>query len=192
MKKKCYLVFFVLVLIGFTNCGPNIWDKAHSYAPQIQKDFESKRWNFYKSYDAAPNDIKKSAIWVNANNYTKQFVKKNEKFTKWVGIVKSIYTDQGGATVELKIESNLYFDRSLNDVSYHTYNKIIPNSLPKKGSKVYNQISDLAVDDFVYFSGIFIKDEKKGIYERSLTENGSLEEPEFEVIFTNIEKFTIK
>ena len=60
------------------------------------------------------------------------------------------------------------------------------NTMPKKGSKIYDQAAELSEGDYVYFSAELIQSSQKGIRETSLTESGSLGSPEFIVRFTDI------
>ncbi len=183
-RKEIYLIIIVLSFI--INCGiiGSKWKEVHKSSPQIQRNFESKRWTFYKSYDTAPNEIKKSSIWVAANKWTKSFANNNENFINWAGKIVRLETDQGGDYLYLSIVSS---KDGFNKIYYKTWNNSLSdighNTVIKKGSTLYNQVANFKIGDFVKFSGEFIKSERKGLKEASLTEEGSLQEPEFIVRF---------
>ena len=70
----------------------------------LQEEFEIKRNSFREAYSDAPNEIKKSAIWVEANEWTGEFGKKcGWKINNWYGTIEDLSTDQGGDVLTLSI-----------------------------------------------------------------------------------------
>jgi hypothetical protein len=152
--------------------------------PFIQIEFEKARNEFYKSYDNAPNEIKKSAIFIESRVHTCEFEKKHGRdFTDWSGVIDEIRTDQGGDEIEsFKIKSE-----SQGRTIYYEEFGI------KKGTSLYNEIAEFKEGDNIYFTFKFNEEvastnEKECFDENSLTEFGSIEEPEFSVSFSNIKK----
>jgi hypothetical protein len=148
----------------------------------IQIEFESARYKFYKQYKDAENEIRQSNIFNDSRAHTCVFYKKyGSAFKNWSGIVKTISTDQGGDEVFFEIVSK---DQNI---------KIEYSDILKRKDRLYNYISTLKEGDKVNFSFTF---SKEGIStnvdecfnETSFTELGSLEEPEFSVIFNSISK----
>ena len=62
------------------------------------------------------------------------------------------------------------------------------NTLIENGSDLYNSISDLSEGDRVVFSGTFIPDDSDFIREGSVTERGSMTDPEFILKFSDVRK----
>ncbi|MDP2209177.1 MAG: hypothetical protein Q8K98_10475 [Bacteroidota bacterium] len=147
---------------------------------QAQRLFESKRASFWKNYNIALNEIKKSQIFNEANNWTAS----NYSYgTYWRGTIKQLSTDKGGSKVDISIEST----QSGFTVEYRTSMSFFEDkSMIRSGTAVYNQLSDVAVGDEVFFVFSFIPDKERSIREGSLTESGSMYKPEFIVDFTEI------
>ncbi len=132
---------------------------------------------FPELYRNAPNEIKKSEIYRSANEWRKEFAVKNGcGIAAWEGIVSDISTTKGGGMASVSIKSEFAGFR----IFFKSGMRI------EQGSKLYAMIEPLREGANVVFSGSFIKDDVKGYREVSLTERGSLDEPEFEVDFTEI------
>ena len=132
-------------------------------------------------YDAQNNEIKASEVYTQANRQKKIFAQKLKwNFTNWTGNIVEISTNQGGNWADLTIRSNIEnFKISFVDM------RILGGGGIRKGSKIYNQISQLKEGSPVIFSGRFLSG-KRGIEETSLTEWGSLCGPVFSIKFTNV------
>ena len=164
-----------LILMSCNNVNTNI-------APSVQVEFETSRNKFYNSYESAPNEIKKSAIFIQSRLNTCEFEKKyGRSFKDWVGVIDDILTDQGGDEITIfRIKSEAQ-GRTI----YYEATSI------KKDSTLYNKIAEFKEGDNVYFSFVFNEEafstnEKECFDESSLTELGSLDEPEFNVTYTNV------
>ena len=111
------LLFFIILAIGSSEDS-----SEQSTAPTVadkQKKFELRRNEFFKKYDQAPNDIKKSSIWNDANDWTKTWTENNEwEIDNWYGIVDELSTDQGGDVLSLGVNS----DYSGIQINYKTWN----------------------------------------------------------------------
>jgi len=144
-----------------------------------QVSLETSRKEFFDNYRRAGNDIKSANIFAEAGNWTREFAQSyNYKFENWYGIVTNLFTSDGGNEAHLVIKSE-----------YHDILVEYKQSGILKDSDVYTDISSLNVGSGVYFSGFFKPAdgsslfEGKGVAELSLTNRGSLEAPEFSVIF---------
>lgn len=151
-----------------------------------QREFERKRSSLHGMYLRAPNEIRKSAIWTDANEWTRQFAEdRGWEVQDWYGRLSGLDTDQGGALLWLTVTSKRFGIT----VEYRTNSSRLlgaDRTMLRKGSKVYDQARDLEVGDYVYFSAELIADGSKGIEELSFTELGSLSKPEFVVRFTDL------
>ena len=147
--------------------------------PNLQIEFEKSRNQFYTSYENAPNEIKKSVVFIESKSHTCEFESRNGRsFENWTGVITSITTNQGGSEVDLYIKSKSQ-GRTI------TYKE----SSIQQGTTLYNKIAEFNEGDNVYFTFKFVDDIyglPKCFKESSVTELGSLEEPEFEVSFSNI------
>ena len=78
------------------------------------------------------------------------------------------------------------------NVTLETWNNSISDennkTLIKRNSSLANTLRTLKIGDIVTFSGDFFSDETDFLKETSITENGSMTEPEFLFRFTDIKK----
>lgn len=173
IKLTVLSLFILFTLLSCKNSDSNL--------PATQVEFEKARNDFYESYDKAINQIKKSEIYVQSGQYTCEFEKTNGRTsTDWVGEIDAIVTEKGGDETYLKITS-----KSQGRKIYYIEESIT------KDSPMYKLIAEFEEGDKVIFSFRFQEeyDSEKGCFvERSATEYGSLDEPEFEVNFSNIKK----
>jgi len=170
-----------LLLILFTtflfSCGEEV-----KLQNAVQEEFEVARNNFYSKYVDAPNQIKKSDVFNESRKHTCIFEQKHgRKFYNWEGEIDAISTNQGGDEIEYFAITSIK-----SSISYKQFDI-------KRGSALYNQIAEFSVGDKVKFDFKF-NDEpfsnnvKECFDELSLTESGSLSDPEFSVSFLNIKK----
>jgi len=150
--------------------------------PREQVEFQEARNSYYESYQSAPNEIKKSDVFNASRKHTCTFKEQyGDTFTDWTGLVETINTDQGGDEIlKFSIVSN---EQGI-PVSYHELGI-------KRGTALYKQISEFSIGQKVHFTfnfkdEIFSTNVKECFDEASLTELGSLEEPEFTVNFKSI------
>ena len=176
----------IVALFCFTllclSCGDCSGDKIVSDIPSEQVEFQEARNTFFISYQNAPNEIKKSDVFNASREHTCSYKQKyGDSFSNWTGTVSTISTDQGGDEVTV---FSIVSDEQGIPVVYKELGI-------KRGSPLYRQISEYAIGQKVHFTFSF-EDEsfstnvKECFDEMSITELGSLEEPEFRVIFKSI------
>lgn len=140
----------------------------------LQNELEISRTSKFDEYNSAINQIQQSAIFNKANSDMLEVIERiSGVIVNWKGRIKSITTSHGGVDARVSIVST-------NNVIYRTDSDI------QSGTKIYNQLSSLREGQQVKFSGKMTHGGSRG-YERSLSERGSLREPEFYVIFDSIE-----
>lgn len=112
------------------------------------------------SYDAQPNEIKKSAVY----RATASFYSTVGRVAGWTGLVDQIITNQGGsnATIVLKIGRSKVFDTNV-----------------PMGSKVYDAASNMTEGQAVTFSG-------RDLSDMNLTERGKVCDPDFSIHLTSL------
>lgn len=151
-----------------------------------QLEFHSMQANFPRQYDAAKNEIQKSAVFNACNLARRDFLRKGGYVViGWSGTIAEIRTDQGGDVAHVEIKSNLrgFQVMYMNEPIL----SIFPSTLLKKGTRVYNQVAELTVGQKVRFSGRFLPHPERGVWELSLTEKGCVDAPEFILAFDDIE-----
>jgi hypothetical protein len=152
--------------------------------PQDEKAFCDAVSDFISQYNAAPNDLKKSAVRVARKQKLQQLLT-TLQFDGWIGELTDMgTTSDGSAYVNVQLEgTSIKIVTWNNGVSDVTDKTLIPVNSP-----LFNAISDLKVGVRVKVSGQFVSGDQDYIGEQSLTENGSMTEPEFTVHFTQVEK----
>ena len=154
--------------------------------PEIQQQFVSIIQECTTEYDKAPNELKKSAIRTKRGNLIKEVLDNSRKFNDWVCIVTDMSTTgRGNASFSLKIEGTKIQLGNMNN----EFSDLFDNTLIEQNNPLYDIISELRKGDKVKISGSFLKSLNNDyIYEVSLTENGSMQKPDFVVRFETIEK----
>ena len=159
MKRMIGLLTLLVCLIPTTTIG-----KLNN----LQIEFEEKRASFSTLYDSFENQIKKSGVYTETGQWTRQFIDAHPVFENFVGKITQITTTKGGGTVSVVIVSSL----SKIEVEYHS-------TVSKSETKVYNQLADLSIGWDVSFSWTPYPDEDTGIKEQSIKERGMVANPWF-------------
>ena len=174
--------------------------------PSEQIFFEENIEEFIRKYDEAPNDIKKSDLYVDSRLFQSSYKDTfGYKVNDWVGKIETIFTEKGGEKIQnFKIKSG--------SISYEIGEKIYIksncsattiNTTIIRESDLYKSISNFAEGDYVSFSGTFFRSDddrkdrcygkkiqysnkKPGFEENSLTESGYMSYPNFLFRFSNI------
>jgi hypothetical protein len=146
-------------------------------APSIQQVFELTRTGKLDEYKAAKNEIIKSSLFNSADAEMNAIISKQGKhLINWSGQIKTIRTSHSGTDVHVVIVSQDNVEYSIEDDA-------------KAGSALYKQIALLQVGQRVSFTGKLKPTLSGKKWEFSLTELGSLENPEFQVRFESIIPF---
>jgi len=152
--------------------------------PQDQKTFCDAVTSFIAQYNAAPNELKKSAVRA-ARKQKLQEVIPSLQFDGWIGELTDMGTvSDGSAYIAVKLAgSPLSIQTWNNGMSDLNDKTLIPVNTP-----LFNAISDFKKGAQVKISGQFVTSDQDFIGEQSVTENGSMTEPEFTAHFTKVEK----
>ena len=135
------------------------------------------------SYEKVDNDLKKSSIRTSRKNALTNLFSGNFSIKNWIGIVHSMGTNGGkDAYITLRINGTNIKIKTWNN----SMSDIGDKTLIKHESKLYNIISELKEGDQVVFSGEFIPDGDDYISESSMTEEGSVCDPDFVFRFTEL------
>lgn len=191
------IVFGILILIGIvsspdseqkqeTNKSNHSTTSAIAKKQTIQKptsqiDFENVVTKFIEPYKQSKNELKKSslrsermsAISNTLNGFT---------VTEWVGKINDLSTNsEGKAILSIGITPDIEiktWNNALSDIS--------ANTLIDQNTNLYNQLMELERGQNVKFSGMFFSSEDNFIQETSLTEEGSMINPEFLMKFSTV------
>ena len=154
--------------------------------PAEQQQFVGVVAPFIQKYEAAPNELKKSALRAERKTALADALKSLE-FNDWVGTLKTMETtSKGNAHVQIELRgAPITIMNNNNEVSAALGDK----TLISMKSELFKTIAELSEGQRVRVSGNFIKGGKDFIEELSLTEDGAMTEPEFSVKFTKVEKY---
>ncbi|MEO6803747.1 MAG: hypothetical protein ABI197_10960, partial [Granulicella sp.] len=146
----------------------------HEHAAQ-QSAFEQTRLGQLGPYNAAANEIQKSAIFNRANAQMRAYwANHGANFSDWTGRLSSSVTSHGGSEVDIEITSDA--------------GTVYRESNISNGSALYSDLSTLPDGAMVAFSGTFSDADSATGGERSLTEIGSLDEPTYNVDLSSVAK----
>jgi len=154
--------------------------------PQEQVKFIAAIVPFIEKYDSAPNELKKSALRDERKKSIASALNSLE-FKDWIGTIKTMETTgDGNAHLQIKLAgSEIVIENNNNEFSA----ALGDSTLIKKGTELFNKVADLSEGQNVKINGQFLMGEKDYIQEDSITENGSMTDPAFEVKYLSVDKF---
>ncbi len=158
--------------------------------PSSQRQFVDLNRGCMAAYRAGTNEIQRSLAFNSCNESRSQFAA-HSPIRGWLGTVESISTDQGADVVSFRIATSMEgFDITYGTVS-NRMSDARYGSLITQTSPLFGVLANLHEGDWVMFNGEFLGDPagKMGTWESSMTERGSMEEPEFNIRFTDVEPF---
>lgn len=135
------------------------------------------------TYQAAPNDMAKGAVRLQrGHTLCKMLVPIRGIARDWLGTVEKLSsTSEGYGVLYVALAKNVHvetWNNSLSDIETHT--------LIKPDTPIYNQAVKLSVGSPVVFSGNFFPSKSDCMQETSMTQEGSMTDPEFLFHFTAI------
>lgn len=145
---------------------------------EFQHGFMSIVADYAKRYDAAENELQKSALFTERIKQFRKLKGKPEHIKDWIGVLKQMGTNgDGKAYLTISLSPNLLtvstWNNSFSDISDHT---LIPQKSP-----IYTKLAQMKEGNVVMFSGKLLRT-------TNITEKGKMTEPDFLFAFTNIEK----
>lgn len=154
--------------------------------PQVQADFIAAVNSAMGLYEQAPNELKKSAVRTNRSNAIAAAMKNNRNINGWVGKITELKTNsEGKAFIAIRLIG------SQSEILVKTWNNglsdIGSNTLISQESPLFSTIADMSEGQAVEFSGTFDSG-KDFINESSISESGSMQDPEFIFKFKSIKK----
>ncbi|MCS3747795.1 hypothetical protein FHY18_003423 [Xanthomonas arboricola] len=182
-KRVGVLALGLLSLVG---CSAE--DSKVTY-PDAQKAFFGLNRECKYAYNSGINDIQRSRAFNECNSSRVSFSKQGVR--GWVGNITDISTDQGGDVVSVDISATIDgFEAAFGTVG-NRISDVDTGSLITPNHPLFNVLSNMKVGDRVRFSGKFLMhpETDRGVWESSLTERGSMDDPTFKLRFTDIEPY---
>lgn len=137
------------------------------------------------SYKMAPNELKKSAVRADRRAALEAALGDERTFENWTGTLKSMGTNSDGkAHVSIQSAKGEFFVKTWNN----SLSDAGDNTLIDQSSPLFVTIAELSKGDRVVFSGEFLPSKQDWIRESSMTEAGSVEEPEFVARITDVKR----
>lgn len=144
--------------------------------PEDQKGFLAVMADAAAEYDEAPNELIQSRIDRERKVASREFVGDGGLVTNWVGILETLGTNgDGNGVVTIRGNDQVAFKTWNNALSDMEDKTLIPHD-----SELYETLAKLSEGTAVAFTGHLMG-------ESSMTERGSVMEPEFIVRFSSIE-----
>jgi len=185
---RCTSVFLAVSIgVALSSCHQGSGELPY---PQSQRQFVELNRDCATAYRAGTNEIQRSLAFNSCNESRTQHAAKGP-IRGWLGTVESISTDQGADVVSFRISTSI----DGFDITYGTVSNRLSDSrygsLITQTDPLFGVLANLNVGDTIAFDGEFLGDPggRIGTWESSMTERGSMEEPEFNIRFTNVEPF---
>lgn len=152
--------------------------------PQGERDFCVAIAEAASAYDnarkAGANELKLSALRTARAHALSRTLHNRAAVKDWVGVLASLSTTgDGKAAIEVELPCGVQIGTWNNSLSDLGSNTLIPQS-----SKVYAALAEMQKGTPVRFSGKLVADDKDGFREKSMTEVGSMTEPNFVLAFS--------
>ena len=199
-KKWWFWLIAVIVIVAIAKKDQNPTQQpskdtsAQTEKPQVAQptiNIPSKQSAFVQAvesvkseYESAPNELKKSSIRTKRGKLIQAALKNTRNILGWVGTISDMQTNSDGkAILAVQLEgANITLKTWNNGLSDAFDNTLIP-----QGSKLYSTVAELSKGVHVIINGSFLDSDKSDyVKESSMTENGSMTDPEFIFRFSSI------
>ncbi len=176
MKNSLHI--FLLILLAV--CSNTILAQNKIKAENIQNTFISIISEYKQEYQQTRNEIKKTMVREKRKNQLQSLLT-SLNMRNWEGKITALgTTSNGDAYIEISFNS-IEIETWNNNFSDMQYNTLIPSN-----SEIYTSLAEMQIGDFVICDFKFIEGDRDYILEKSLTEAGSMLQPEFIVKFSKI------
>lgn len=154
--------------------------------PQSERDFCAVVADTAAAYDAArragANELKLTAIRTARARALVKAMHNRGVVKDWVGTIAGMSTTgDGRAAVKVDLPCSVTVSTWNNSLSDTGSGTLIPQS-----SKLYDAFADLQKGATIRFSGKLEPDDKNGFHEKSMTESGSMTDPDFLITFSAV------
>jgi hypothetical protein len=155
--------------------------------PTDEQNFVNLVASFTQQYNSAGNDMEKGAVrHARQLAICQQF---SRRVAGWVGTITTLdATDKGNGILTLKLSDTISAGTTNNEFSEDL--ETTPTLIPS-GSPLFNKVSGMKVGDTVTFSGTFGASDTDCFQEDSLTTDGSMQNPDFLIHFSDVSEATV-
>ncbi|CDG20697.1 exported protein of unknown function [Xenorhabdus poinarii G6] len=183
-KQNVFLIMLLAIFLyfGAFNTKDDTYQKIMDAAPAREQQFIGIVDGFVKETKSANNDMQIAALKTKRVSTICHFFRGNLKVSGWSGKVIDLNSNNDGKGV---IVISL-----TKDIRIRTWNNAFSDSgddtLINQGTVLFEKALSLKKGQLVSFSGSFIPDRDECVREVSVTQNGSMEDPEFLFRFSDI------
>jgi RNA polymerase subunit RPABC4/transcription elongation factor Spt4 len=150
--------------------------------PEEQRQLEAVIATFSQQFDKAQNELQESTYRRDRMNAIKDLNIKLQ-INGWIGTLNQLKTNtEGKAYITIKLNNNVTIGTWNNGLSDIGANTLIPMD-----SDLFKTLSNMKTGQKVRFSGSFIKSDIDYFKEKSLTIRGAMKNPDFLMLFSNVE-----
>lgn len=183
-------ILFALFLIGMFAPSEETKTKNKEVQsikiPASQQNFINAVTSVMTDYKSAPNELKKSAVRKTRREKIRAALNGKRKVVNWVGTLKNMSTtSKRNAYVSIRPEGSDFCIQTWNN----ELSDFIDKTLIPEESKLYNEVADIEKGNEVFFSGSFVQSDDDFVGEQSMTEKGSMLDPEFSFRFSEIKNY---
>lgn len=152
--------------------------------PANQRDFLAVAIDYRERFRSAANELQQSALRDERRAAFKKALGSRLTVEHWIGTLRKLETNsEGKAIVTVRLAPGvdlLTWNNSLSDTMHQT--------MIDQGTPLYAALMNMSVGDPVIVSGSFLESDEDGVWETSMTIDGSMTAPEFLFRFTTISK----
>lgn len=175
----CVIATIVLAVIAFGHMSPL---STHDL-PSNQVRFLAAVASARSAFQAAPNELSHEQIRKSRQQAICRVLSERIALS-WIGEISGISSTSGGSAVlKIKLAPNVHvqtWNNAFSDAGSKT--------LVLSGTALFASLVPLRRGDAVQFSGSFEESEKDCVKEQSITQAGSMLDPEFTMRFTEVKK----
>lgn len=158
-------------------------EQKRDYLPASEREFISTVEAFKARYEQAPNEFQKSTLRRERSEAIAMILPQLS-ITDWIGDISSMHTTQDERGIlAVKLRNSSISLQTVNNVLSDAF---LSGTLIAHGSPLYEEIANLSVGTPVTFGGRFTLGQLDHVREESITEEGSMTDPEFIFTFTTV------
>ena len=162
--------------------------KVRQEVTSIKQEFCKVVQDAAESYKSTANELQRSKLRSNRREGLKTFASKyGEQMEDWTGTINRMTTTGNGDAI-LSVASTACGQKIELRTGNTSLFDIGNQTIIKQYSPMFNVLAALPEGTPIKFSGRLFADERDGFREMSVTERGSMTEPEFLFLFTSIQK----
>lgn len=158
--------------------------------PAAQQQFHALNKACHDNYRNGQNEIQKSLAFNECNRQRTEFAARSG-ISGWTATIRDISTDQGADVVTLDLVAEVDGYAITYSTVGNRLSDVGSNSLITPDNPLFGVLAGMKEGDRVTFDATFLRDPsgKRGIWEASITEQGSMSDPAFNVKFVDIRPF---